>query len=52
MPFVWCRSMYSVIGNVGRTAYVLTTKAAPQKRVIALDLDHTDSTQWQTIVPK
>jgi prolyl oligopeptidase len=45
-------AVYAPIETVGHTLYVLTTNAAPRKRVMAVDLDHPDSTHWRTIVPQ
>jgi prolyl oligopeptidase len=45
-------ALYTPIEVVGRTLYVLTTNAAPKKRVMAIDLDHPDSSHWRTVVPE
>jgi len=45
-------AIYSPIGEVGGTAYLLTTNGAPKKRVIAVDLVHPDASQWKTVVPE
>jgi prolyl oligopeptidase len=45
-------ALYTPIEVVGHTLYVLTTNAAPKKRVMAIDLDHPDSTRWRTVVPE
>lgn len=45
-------AMYSVIGNVGSTLYVLTDLNAPRDRVIAIDLDHPERAHWRTVIPQ
>ena len=45
-------AIYSFIGNVGRTFYLLTDDGAPRNRIIAIDLAHPARTNWRTIVPQ
>jgi len=45
-------AIYSPLEVVGRTLYVLTTNAAPKKRVIAIDLGAPDRAHWRTVVPE
>jgi prolyl oligopeptidase len=45
-------AMYTFIGNVGRTLYVLTDDGAPRNRIIAIDLAHPGRSHWTTIVPE
>ena len=43
---------YTIIGNEGATLYVLTTNAAPQSRVIAVDALDPAPSKWREIVPQ
>lgn len=43
---------HSVIGNDGDVFYVLTTKDAPRKRIVAIDLKNPAVEQWKTLVPE
>ncbi|MGH8217039.1 MAG: prolyl oligopeptidase family serine peptidase [Steroidobacteraceae bacterium] len=45
-------AMYTFIGNVGRTLYLLTDDGAPRNRIIAIDLAHPERASWRTIVPQ
>jgi len=45
-------AMYTFIGNVGATLYVLTDDHAPRNRIIAIDLARPDPAHWRTIVPE
>jgi prolyl oligopeptidase len=44
--------LYEFLGNSGQRFYFLTTKDAPNKRVIAIDLERPTPDQWQEIVPE
>lgn len=41
---------HDVIGSVGSTLFLKTTRAAPNGRLVAIDLDA--PTQWRTVVPE
>jgi len=41
---------YHVVGNAGRTLYVLTDRDAPRKRVVAIDMDDPSPDSWRTMV--
>ena len=43
---------YMPIGNVGPTVYLRSDKDAPNRRVIALDLNNPAPAQWKVIVPE
>ncbi len=43
---------YTLVGTEGRTFYLLTTNQAPNKRVVALDLDRPEAVNWRTIIPE
>lgn len=43
---------YSVIENDGPILYVRTNNAAPRGRVIAIDLDNPDPSNWKEILPQ
>ncbi len=43
---------YSVLGNLGETLIVHTDKDAPNGRIIAIDLNRPEPTQWRTLVPE
>lgn len=45
-------AIYTFIGNVGPTFYLLTDDGAPRNRIIALDLAHPGRSNWRTIVPE
>jgi prolyl oligopeptidase len=44
--------LYTPMGVVGTTAYIMTDKDAPKRRVIAVDVAHPEPSQWRTIVPE
>ena len=41
---------YRVVGNVGRTFYILTDLDAPNKRIVAIDLDSPERESWREVV--
>lgn len=43
---------YGVIGNLGDTVFIQTTKNAPNRRIIALTLPDTDLARARTVVPE
>jgi prolyl oligopeptidase len=43
---------YDVIGTEGQTLYVQTTLDAPNRRVVAIDLDNPGRSNWETVVPE
>ena len=43
---------YDVVGTEGQTLYVQTNLDAPNRRVVAIDLDNPDRANWETIVPE
>jgi prolyl oligopeptidase len=43
---------YTYFGNAGTTFFVRTDKAAPNRKVIALDVRDPASEKWRTIVPE
>lgn len=43
---------YSPIGAYGSRIYLRTDKDAPNRRVIAIDLEDPDSAAWKTVVPE
>jgi prolyl oligopeptidase len=45
-------AIYTFIGNIGRTFYLLTDDGAPRNRIIAIDLAHPEPAHWRTIVPE
>jgi prolyl oligopeptidase len=45
-------AVYSFIGNIDTTLYVLTDDGAPRYRIIAIDLDHPERARWRTVVPE
>ncbi len=45
-------AVFSFIGNVGKTLYVLTDDHAPRYRIIAIDLAHPAPSAWRTVVPQ
>ncbi|HWW83071.1 MAG TPA: prolyl oligopeptidase family serine peptidase [Vicinamibacterales bacterium] len=44
--------LYTPMDVVGTTAYVMTDKDAPNRRVIAVDVAHPEPSHWRTIVPQ
>ncbi len=45
-------AVFSFVGNVGKTLYVLTDDHAPRYRIIAIDLAHPAPSAWRTVVPQ
>lgn len=45
-------AVYSVIGNLGSTLYVVTDRDAPRYRVIAISLAHPEPAHWRTVIPQ
>ena len=43
---------YSLVGTVGDRFYFLTTKGAPNKRVIAMDVKRPGAEHWKLIIPE
>ena len=43
---------YRIIGNVDTIVFIRTDNAAPNYRIIAIDLEHSDREQWREIVPE
>ncbi len=43
---------YNFIGNSGSTFYFQTTLDAPRGRIIAIDLQHPERTNWKEVVPQ
>jgi prolyl oligopeptidase len=43
---------FQPLGNAGPVLYVRTDRAAPNRKIIAIDLRHTDPSAWKTIVPE
>ena len=43
---------YNFVGNDGGTFYLLTTKDAPNKKLIALDIEKPAKEHWRTILPE
>ena len=43
---------FLVFGNAGSTLYLRTDRAAPNRKVIALDVAHPAPSSWKTIVPE
>jgi prolyl oligopeptidase len=43
---------FSVFGNAGPVLYLRTDRAAPNRKVIALDVAHPAPSHWKTIVPE
>jgi prolyl oligopeptidase len=41
---------YEFLGNRGRVLFFLTTQAAPNGRIVAIDVDHPDPADWREIV--
>jgi prolyl oligopeptidase len=44
-------SEYTFLGNEGTTFWLLTDHDAPLRRVVAIDLDKPDRSQWREIIP-
>jgi prolyl oligopeptidase len=45
-------AQYSVIDNVGTTAYIVTDDGSPRRRVVSLDLRTPDRAHMRTVVPE
>ncbi len=45
-------AVFSFIGNIGKTLYVLTDDQAPRYRVIAMDLGSPGRAHWRTVIPQ
>lgn len=45
-------ALYNFIGSEGDQLYFHTTRSAPQRRVIAVDVGRSTSTSWTTVVPE
>jgi prolyl oligopeptidase len=45
-------AVYSFIGNVGSTLYVMTDDGAPRYKIVAIALSKPDPAQWRTVVPE
>jgi prolyl oligopeptidase len=43
---------FGAFGNVGSTLYLRTDRAAPNRKVIAVDLHHPEPAAWKTVVPE
>jgi prolyl oligopeptidase len=43
---------YHIVGNDGTRFYVLTDNAADRYRLVAIDLEHPESSAWTTIIPE
>ena len=43
---------YEYLGNDGARFYILTDRAAPQRRVIAVDLEHAQPQDWLELIPE
>jgi prolyl oligopeptidase len=43
---------YLPIGNTGTTVYLRSDKDAPNRRVVAVDLNHAAPASWKTIIPE
>jgi prolyl oligopeptidase len=43
---------FSVIGNAGSLFWLWTNWNAPKGRVITIDLEHSDRSQWQELIPE
>ena len=43
---------FSVFGNAGSTLYLRSDHAAPNRKVLAVDLAHPSEKNWKTIVPE
>jgi prolyl oligopeptidase len=45
-------AVYTFIGNVGPTLYVLTDDGAPRYKVVAIELSRPEPAHWRTVVPE
>lgn len=43
---------YHLVANIGTTFYFLTTKGAPLRRVVAIDITRPEPENWQEIIPE
>lgn len=43
---------YVHLHNVGKTLYIQTTRDAPRKRIVAVDMDNPDPANWRDIIPQ
>ncbi len=43
---------YEFLGNQGGTFYFMTNLEAPRGRIIAIDLDRPQRTEWETVIPQ
>jgi prolyl oligopeptidase len=43
---------YSLIGNTGSIFYILTNLDAPRNRIIAIDIEHPDQSNWKELIPQ
>jgi prolyl oligopeptidase len=43
---------YAIVGNDGERFYVQTDKAAPRRRLVAIDLARPEESEWTTVVPQ
>ncbi len=43
---------YHVVGNDGERFYVQTTKNAPRRRVVAIDLTNPEPSAWRVVIPE
>jgi prolyl oligopeptidase len=43
---------FEPVGNVGSVLYLRTDRGAPNRKVIAIDVQRTDPSAWKTIVPE
>jgi prolyl oligopeptidase len=45
-------AVYTFVGNVGSTLYVLTDDGAPRYKVVAIELSKPEPAHWRTVVPE
>jgi prolyl oligopeptidase len=43
---------YNLIGNSGSIFYILTNLDAPRNRIIAIDIEHPDQSNWKELIPQ
>jgi prolyl oligopeptidase len=43
---------FSVFGNAGPVLYVRSDRAAPNRKVLAVDLAHSSEANWKTVIPE
>jgi prolyl oligopeptidase len=43
---------YEFLGNQGGTFYFMTDLEAPRGRIVAIDLDRPQRTEWETVIPQ